>query len=1025
MAGIIDGLSAAQQLQLLYVGYFSRAADAGGFIFWENQYASAISSGQTAEQALNNIANSFAPQPETIALYPFLAVPGPLNPLDPVAQAGVNSLVTSIYHNLFDRAPDADGLAYWSHQLLYGVVPLGTAILAIANGATGADATLETNKVVAGLNFTTSTSGANMGFSTPLAPALLTEATNILTLVTVDPASVTAAQTATTAWIATGAGYTGTVDTLTTGIDTFHLSGNNGVVNGTNAPMAVVLQSLDVITGSGSGNVLNISDTTGLTTPFHVFNFPTAITISGIQTFNIATNGAFGTGGAAFDLSGFAGLTTANLIASDEGFNGFDSVKLADTTALNLTVPATDFVRTVGGSAVSVTGANGADVNGAKLASATFTGTVAGGTLQVANGSANAATYGASDGKGTTLTTVTLNNTGTGTNTQIKGEGVTTLNLNNLNLGTGAGLQFVTVNDAATGAQALTANLSSVGVSAATEAVLNDATATALTLNATGSNHVAVNAGLTTSLTIGGTGSLVIDPGSAFGALTKIDASANSGGVTLTDGAAGAVLTGSSGNDVVTLTAALTAASGGSINLGAGNNTLLMGAGGSIGAGVTVDGGTGGSNTISAALVNAGNASHISDFQTLDVSGFGSGAGNGALDTSLLATAVSGVSITAATTNGTATLLNLAADVTVTDTFGGGGFSDLTLTHAGAGPNSLTVNFAETDTAAPIVAINTLTSTADASISIASGGASTAGGFANVINAINETDNHLATVTITGAKHFDLNGVHTDVGAAITADTASSLTKIDASATTGGVNIFAGGTDIVNGHNVTYTGLTILGGTGGDTIGNNANNGVITEGATTSAHVNTLFVTGSGATVNDQASAGADIITLGFGAGQAANATANLGTGTGVTVGVANDTGAHTTLDTVQFGTGTATVTDNLQYFAVASGVSANTNGNILGLTGALHAETLAFAAPVLNPAGNLGAATDVSLSQTFDQAVFHANTGANHVSWFQYAGNTYLEDGGVTTATAEVVKIAGISDLSHTTVAAGHLTFA
>ena len=106
-------------------------------------------------------------------------------------------------------------------------------------------------------------------------------------------------------------------------------------------------------------------------------------------------------------------------------------------------------------------------------------------------------------------------------------------------------------------------------------------------------------------------------------ALTSINASGDNGNLTFTDSWAGAVFTGGSGNDIVTLAAALTTASGGSITFGAGDNSLLAVPGfGSIGAGVTVDGGSSGDNTISAALVNSGNAAGIKDFQILDVSGY-------------------------------------------------------------------------------------------------------------------------------------------------------------------------------------------------------------------------------------------------------------------------------------------------------------------------------------------------------------------------------------------------------------------
>jgi hypothetical protein len=88
------------------------------------------------------------------------------------------------------------------------------------------------------------------------------------------------------------------------------------------------------------------------------------------------------------------------------------------------------------------------------------------------------------------------------------------------------------------------------------------------------------------------------------------------------------------------------------------------------------------------------------------------------------------------------------------------------------------------------------------------------------------------------------DGVVTDIAATATSPTkiASSLTLIDASATTGGVEILAGATNRSSaGHfengaslnaniTITYTGLTIKGGSGGDFIENDAKNGIVTDG---------------------------------------------------------------------------------------------------------------------------------------------------------------------------------------------------
>ena len=250
------------------------------------------------------------------------------------------------------------------------------------------------------------------------------------------------------------------------------------------------------------------------------------------------------------------------------------------------------------------------------------------------------------------------------------------------------------------------------------------------------------------------------------------------------------------------------------------------------------------------------------------------------------------------------------------------------------------------------------------------------------------------------------------------------LTTIDGHDATGALVIQAGASTAT----ATFAGLTILGGSGGDTITNSAANGVITEGATASSLHNNLIVAGSGATINDQTSAGTDSIAF-FGV----NDTVNLGNGgttaASTAVLVTNAASAAGVVDTVNFGAGIATVTDNLTYQAVATTTSANTNGNLLALNGAPHGEILAFSSGVANAAGALGAATSVSLAQTFDQAVHYAELAtANTVTWFQYGGNTYIEDSGSTptsTAGAEVVKITGTVDLSHATIASGHLTFA
>jgi hypothetical protein len=202
-AGLISNLNVNQQLELVYIAYFGRAADGGGLAYWGGQDTQAQTAGQSASLALTNIANSFTPQAETLALYPFLATPN-LNLNTPTGQAGLTTFINSVYENLFGRAPDAPGEAYWVGQITSGAVGLGAAALAIANGAVGADAIEVQNKIAVALDFTTRTAATGLGETAPLTSSFLAAAHTVLNGVdgtALNDASVTAGMNATTAYI--------------------------------------------------------------------------------------------------------------------------------------------------------------------------------------------------------------------------------------------------------------------------------------------------------------------------------------------------------------------------------------------------------------------------------------------------------------------------------------------------------------------------------------------------------------------------------------------------------------------------------------------------------------------------------------------------------------------------------------------------------------------------------------------------------------------------------------------------------
>jgi plastocyanin len=253
--GLVGSLTANQQLEMVYIAYFNRAADGAGFTFWQNQYTLVLGSGQSTSVALAEQADAFTPQLETFALYPFLSTPN-LNLQSSASLAGLTTLITNVYSNLFDRAPDVAGLNFWVNQVSSGTVPLGTAILAIANGVQGSDVTEVLNKITVALDFTTRTSAAGLGL-TNVAPSFLPAARSVLA--GVDPtspndASVTAAENGTTAYI--NSAKTGGTTVLTTGaLASSTPSSSSPVV----AASTTTTSSADpgVITVTGSGQLID------------------------------------------------------------------------------------------------------------------------------------------------------------------------------------------------------------------------------------------------------------------------------------------------------------------------------------------------------------------------------------------------------------------------------------------------------------------------------------------------------------------------------------------------------------------------------------------------------------------------------------------------------------------------------------------------------------------------------------------------------------------------------------------------
>jgi FKBP-type peptidyl-prolyl cis-trans isomerase len=143
----------ATVVQQLYVSYFGRPADTGGFASFKGQMAEIgapndiqlLITAYSSDARVKNLIDSFGSSAESAALY-----------------GGDNTaFVTAIYTNVLGRAPDAGGLAFWVGELNANRLTRARASLDIMAGAlknTTAqgqlDAALVDKKITVALSFT-------------------------------------------------------------------------------------------------------------------------------------------------------------------------------------------------------------------------------------------------------------------------------------------------------------------------------------------------------------------------------------------------------------------------------------------------------------------------------------------------------------------------------------------------------------------------------------------------------------------------------------------------------------------------------------------------------------------------------------------------------------------------------------------------------------------------------------------------------------------------------------------------------
>jgi hypothetical protein len=120
------------QVEKLYVAYFSRPADPAGLQFWTGQLA-------TNPAALQNISAAFAASAEYKAAY---------------ANMDNATIVSTVYTHLFGRPAEAAGVNFWADKLNTHTITIDNVVTAIAAGAQSTDLFAYDAKVAVATTFT-------------------------------------------------------------------------------------------------------------------------------------------------------------------------------------------------------------------------------------------------------------------------------------------------------------------------------------------------------------------------------------------------------------------------------------------------------------------------------------------------------------------------------------------------------------------------------------------------------------------------------------------------------------------------------------------------------------------------------------------------------------------------------------------------------------------------------------------------------------------------------------------------------
>ena len=131
---VIADLNAATaseiQVTEAYIGLLGRAPDPNGLAYWVSQLTLAVAAGEEAAVALKKLTNDITLSAEWDGgLGALVATDGSMT------QTNAESLVNSMYLNLFERAATAADKAYWSAELVSGATTASEMAIQLIQGA--------------------------------------------------------------------------------------------------------------------------------------------------------------------------------------------------------------------------------------------------------------------------------------------------------------------------------------------------------------------------------------------------------------------------------------------------------------------------------------------------------------------------------------------------------------------------------------------------------------------------------------------------------------------------------------------------------------------------------------------------------------------------------------------------------------------------------------------------------------------------------------------------------------------------